>query len=218
MVIRIVVILCIALLLTLSMSLKASAANLCMPDMSGNTGSAVEIPINVDDTIGITGFQFCVTYDCSVIDCTGITEGDLTSGWSITSGPGNSGSCQLCVAVYNPVLTPLLSGDGSLVNLQCNVIGNSGMQTDTCLNTIVLSDELGNKISTVDCGCSVFTAIKVHDIDGDNDVDIVDVMMVASRWNTSSGDQNYDAKYDLDNDDDIDIVDIMLVAAQWPWP
>lgn len=53
------------------------------------------------------------------------------------------------------------------------------------------------------------------DIDGDCDVDIVDIMLVAGRWGTSQGEPSYDARYDLDLDGDIDILDIMRVAAQW---
>ena len=46
-------------------------------------------------------------------------------------------------------------------------------------------------------------------------MDIADIMLVASRWHSSVGDDNYDPVYDLDDDGDIDIVDIMLVAAHW---
>jgi hypothetical protein len=53
------------------------------------------------------------------------------------------------------------------------------------------------------------------DMDGDCDVDIVDIMLVASRWNSTVGDARYDPRYDLDHDGDIDIVDIMLVATRW---
>jgi hypothetical protein len=53
------------------------------------------------------------------------------------------------------------------------------------------------------------------DMDADCDVDIVDIMLVASRWGSTSGSANYDARYDLDSDGDIDIVDIMSVAAHW---
>jgi hypothetical protein len=53
------------------------------------------------------------------------------------------------------------------------------------------------------------------DLDGSGRVDIVDIMMVASRWNTSVGDPNYDPTRDLDSDGDIDIVDIMMVAVHW---
>jgi hypothetical protein len=38
------------------------------------------------------------------------------------------------------------------------------------------------------------------DLDGDCDVDIVDIMMVASRWRCQRGDECYDARCDLDGD------------------
>jgi subtilase family serine protease len=51
------------------------------------------------------------------------------------------------------------------------------------------------------------------DMDGDGDVDIVDVQMIAGRWNTRAGDPNYLARCDVDGDGDIDIVDLQMVAA-----
>jgi hypothetical protein len=57
--------------------------------------------------------------------------------------------------------------------------------------------------------------IPLQDLNNDCDIDIVDIMLVASRWNTSVGDPDYDPAYDLDGDGDIDIVDIMKVAAAW---
>jgi hypothetical protein len=53
------------------------------------------------------------------------------------------------------------------------------------------------------------------DLDGDCDVDVVDIMLVASRWGSTAGDASYDARYDSDSDGDIDVVDIMTVAAHW---
>jgi hypothetical protein len=53
------------------------------------------------------------------------------------------------------------------------------------------------------------------DVDGDGDVDIADIMLVASLWHTALGDPDFNPDYDLDSDGDIDIVDIMLVAVQW---
>ena len=46
-------------------------------------------------------------------------------------------------------------------------------------------------------------------------MDVVDIMMVASRWNTVEGQPGYDPACDMDNDGDIDVVDIMLVASHW---
>ncbi len=53
------------------------------------------------------------------------------------------------------------------------------------------------------------------DLDCDCDVDIADIMLVASRWHSSVGDDNYDPACDLDGSGKIDIVDIMLVAVHW---
>jgi hypothetical protein len=62
------------------------------------------------------------------------------------------------------------------------------------------------------------------DFDGDCDVDVVDIMKVACRWQTSCEDPdpddnddtpNYDALCDVNNDCVIDIVDIMQVAMHW---
>jgi hypothetical protein len=63
----------------------------------------------------------------------------------------------------------------------------------------------------------IVSACFVYDFDCDSDVDIVDIMIVASRWNSSTGESAYDAQYDLDNDGDIDIVDVMIVAVEWGW-
>ncbi len=53
------------------------------------------------------------------------------------------------------------------------------------------------------------------DLDGNCVVNIVDIMLVACRWNATIGDIRYNATYDQDGDGNIDIVDIMLVAAHW---
>jgi hypothetical protein len=53
------------------------------------------------------------------------------------------------------------------------------------------------------------------DLDHDCDVDIADIMLVAARWHTALGDEDYEPLYDLDSNGEIDIVDIMLVAVHW---
>jgi hypothetical protein len=53
------------------------------------------------------------------------------------------------------------------------------------------------------------------DFNGNGAVDVEDIMLVASHWNSSVGDGGYDPAYDLDADGDINIVDIMLVTAHW---
>jgi len=63
-----------------------------------------------------------------------------------------------------------------------------------------------------------------YDFDNSGQVDVADIMRVASRWRTSCENPdpdnnpatpNYDPLYDIDHDCDIDIVDIMLVVKHW---
>ena len=62
------------------------------------------------------------------------------------------------------------------------------------------------------------------DLDGNREVNVADIMPVASRWRTSCTDidpdnnpdtPNYEGRYDLNHDCNINIVDIMLVSAHW---
>ena len=67
--------------------------------------------------------------------------------------------------------------------------------------------------AVVDMGAYEFTLL--GDLDHDCVVDIADIMLVASRWHTAVGDEDYDPFYNLDGNGRIDIVDIMLVAIHW---
>jgi hypothetical protein len=53
------------------------------------------------------------------------------------------------------------------------------------------------------------------DLDGDCDVDIVDIMKVASIWGTRSGEAKFKPEYDFDADGQITVIDVMRVAAKW---
>ena len=53
------------------------------------------------------------------------------------------------------------------------------------------------------------------DLDCDCEVDVADIMQVASRWRMTDEDPHWDPRYDLDDNGIITIVDIMLVVAVW---
>jgi hypothetical protein len=58
------------------------------------------------------------------------------------------------------------------------------------------------------------------DLNGDNVVDISDIMLVVSHWRDAEGDPGYDKGWDLNWDGKVDILDIMLVVRHWgeTWP
>lgn len=82
--------------------------------------------------------------------------------------------------------------------------------------TLETADNVHVELNAVTSGVDASLApVLAGDVNRDCQVDVVDIMLVASRWNTALGDTNYDARYDLDDDGNVDIVDIMLVSGQW---
>ena len=58
------------------------------------------------------------------------------------------------------------------------------------------------------------------DLNGDNVVDITDIMLIAQHWRAVEGDPDYNKGWDLNWDGVVDILDIMLVVKHWgeTWP
>lgn len=53
------------------------------------------------------------------------------------------------------------------------------------------------------------------DIDGNGQVNVFDIMVLADSWNTTGEDANFDAKCDLDSDGAVNIFDVFIVAENW---
>jgi hypothetical protein len=53
------------------------------------------------------------------------------------------------------------------------------------------------------------------DVDDDGDVDIFDMVAMASRYGSEEGDPIYNPNYDLDGDGDIDLFDIVSAASHY---
>jgi len=51
------------------------------------------------------------------------------------------------------------------------------------------------------------------DVDGDHDVDIYDIVLIASKYGAIKGEPSYLSDCDLDNDGDIDIYDLVIAQA-----
>jgi hypothetical protein len=62
---------------------------------------------------------------------------------------------------------------------------------------------------------SMAAATKSPDLNGDMAVNISDVMLLASAFNTSSGSEKYKSDYDLNSDNAINISDVMIIATQF---
>jgi len=178
---------------------------------------AFTVALRVQDVADLGGFGITFAFDSAIVQVQDMALGNLiTSGArpftmeqqidnilgqasldATSSGalPGPSGSGALAVITFSPVHT----GTTTLALQQVQLMDTGG-------TTIPVASEDGS--------VTVFAAL-YGDLDCDCDVDIVDIMLVASRWATKLGDPQYDPRYDLDGDGDIDIVDIMRVATHW---
>ena len=178
----------ILILSTMSTTIKASAVTLSIPDMRVSPGSSVEIPVNVYNPEGLAANEFCATYDCSVLECNGATKGNLIQEWTMYSGRGRGGNCQICALGYSQSLAPLPPVDGNLVKFQCKV-GNKWGKKDVCLKRVTLADGNTNEMPLTESGCAVLTvAGSIDDIQNfyKNSVDSGNLVGVGSTLTSAA--------------------------------
>ena len=120
--------------------------------------------------------------------------------------------------------TALITGTQSVpLRFDGELIHDGGRDGPFMVTNLLISDLQNAGIPSVMADDVWTTAAYDHtqfgritgDLDDNCVVNIVDIMLVACRWNTTIGDIRYDATYDQDGDGDINIADIMLVAAHW---
>ena len=184
----------------------------------GDDEASTTVDVQIQDVSDLAAFQFDVTYDPAVVHVDDVTLGaflgsggrntaalgpDIDNGtgrvafggFSYGTGSGAEGSGTLATITFSPQATGTTSL--TLTNVQLR---------DT-LNYEIPADPQGGEIEVVH--------YPFGDFDHDCDVDVADIMLVASRWNTHIGDPDYDPAYDFDGDGDIDVADIMQVATAW---
>jgi M6 family metalloprotease-like protein len=124
-----------------------------------------------------------------------------------------AGPCSVGAGVCEAAGIYVCSGDG--LGTECNAIAGDPTENPEVTCNDGLDNDCDGHSDTADSDCA---ECYIYDLDCDGDVDIVDIMEIASHWNVSCGDPAYDPAYDLDTDCEIDVVDVMQVAAQWGWP
>jgi len=182
----------------------------------GNFTADVAIA-NVTD---LGSFQFTLTFSPDIVHVEGAELGNFlgsTGRSTIPVGPeidNQLGTVSFSAASYGDQAGA--DGSGVLATItfspQANGVSNLHLQgmlvTDTVPETI--------PVDLQDGGITVTDGIPIPgDLDGDCDVDVVDIMIVASHWGAVEGEPRYDPACDMDSDGDIDVVDIMLVASHW---
>lgn len=170
------------------------------------------------DVVNLGGFEFTLSFDPAIVHVESMTVGSFLteSGRSITPlGPEINNITGIATfGAFSFGAQPAPSGSGPVAMISFSPVA-AGTST-LALSEAQLSDPVGNAIPvSVQEGSIVVLPALTGDFDCDCDVDVLDVMQVASRWKAVQGDPDYDLRYDLDSDGDIDVLDIMAVAGHW---
>jgi len=176
------------------------------------------VDVAIANVTDLGSFQFVLAFSPNIVHAEGVELGDFlgSTGRNITPvGPeidNQLGTVSFGAASYGEQAGA--DGSGVLATItfspQANGVSSLHLQgvqvTDTVPETI--------SVDLQDGQVTVTDSIP-GDLDGDCDVDVVDIMIVASHWGAVEGEPRYDPACDMDSDGDIDVVDIMLVASHW---
>mgnify|MGYP001386335599 FL=1 len=187
----------------------------------GLGGGQFCIQAQVEKSSELHAFEFTLSFPPDLLEATSATLGpfltstgrppftlppdiDNTTGrvkfGAATSGgnPGATGNGELATVCF----TPEKAGTAALDMLVGKLSGPGGAAIPVSL--------AGGSVTITSCHFA--------DFDCNNEVDILDVQQIASRWGKSAGQPGFEARYDVVPSGEIDILDVQLVASVWGWP
>ena len=200
-----------------------------------NVGNTVTVDIWIEDVIDLYGADVRLSFDPTLLEVQD-ADGNPANGVQIQGGSfpapnfvvkkeADNGAGTIWYAVSQMSPTEPVSGSGVAASVTFKGLAEGTSSVAFTYQKIVKIDGEQIPATTQDGQITVTeTSGLFGDLDGDCDVDIVDIMLVACRWQTSCDNPdpdddpdtpNYDALYDVIADCVIDISDIMQVAAHW---
>ena len=159
-------------------------------------------------TVGTTLTYTIAVTNTGPLDATGVVVTD-TLPLTVTFGSSSAsqGTCS-GTSVITCNLGSISNGDSVTMTVIVTPTASGTFTNTASITSGVTDPNMANNSATV-------STTACYDFNGDGQVNIPDIMIVASRWRCECGDACYDPLYDFDNDCDIDIVDIMQVAVHW---
>jgi hypothetical protein len=182
-------------------------------------GGTFTVAVAITDVTDLGGFQFTLAFSPTIVHVEGAALGAFLGSTGRTTTPlgpdmdNDAGTVTFGAFSFGDSPGPDGSGVLATITFSPQAMGGSDLHLQDVQVTDTDPQEI--PVGLQDGHVTVTGVSTVGDLDGDRDVDVADIMLVANRWDTSVGDPGYDPLYDLDDDGDIDIVDIMLVVVHW---
>jgi hypothetical protein len=114
---------------------------------------------------------------------------------------------------YASFLGQSFNGNGTVCELTFEVLKEGA--SNLTLTRTQLSDPVGGRIPHKFISAYMHTHVPIGDVDGDRDVDIFDIVLIAGAYGSEEGEPRYNPNYDIDGDGDIDIFDIVIAASHY---
>lgn len=111
----------LAVVVALPLTIKAQAIEVSLPDLTGDTGESVNIPVTTGELDGqnVWSYELTIVYDEDVVDITGFdASGTISDGMSIVPNATKQDTFILGAAG-----STALTGSGTLVNLTAEFVG-----------------------------------------------------------------------------------------------
>lgn len=168
------------------------------------------IEVSIANVSNLSGYDFNMSYNTVILTCIGVLVGPLgnmpSPMWEIDDELGN-------VWVNVTYGTPLTTDSpATLASLTFLIQGRGSSVFDLYYTNLVNS--LGQPISH-EMSNGYFFNSSPYDLNKDGDVDIVDVVIVASAFGKEEGDPGWDPRADVNGDGLVDIFDLVLIGTHF---
>ncbi|MGP8322991.1 MAG: dockerin type I domain-containing protein [Methanosarcinaceae archaeon] len=123
-------------------------------DVTASKGSYVTVPIMIYDATGVACDGVNLTYDASVVNVIGVTQGDFTTYFGFDDGSAADG----WVTVNTYISETSLTGDVKIADVMLKAVGDSGDTSPLDMEIIAMTGQNGHPVSgTVSNG--LFTVV-----------------------------------------------------------
>jgi hypothetical protein len=113
----------------------------------------------------------------------------------------------------NTTITSVAGFSTAIINVTWNTGGWAIGNYTISVNVTAVPGENDTSDNTLVNGNLLVTF--AGDVDGDLDVDIFDIVMIAGAYGSSEGQPKYNGNCDLDGDGDVDIFDVVIAAGNY---